>query len=829
MARKQKKSRKKGLGFLKIFFLLILMAVLVGVGATAAYVLAAIKDMPSFDPAKLRESSATSFVYDARGELLTKLHGEENRVPVKLSDIPQELQDAVVAIEDARFYEHPGVDLRAIARAAWRIATRQSFEGGSTITQQLVKNVFLTPETTLRRKIQEAILSLQIERVYTKEEILEMYLNEIHLGHGTNGVQAAAKTYFGKDVRDLNLAESAMLAGIIKRPSRYSPYNDMEAAKARQALVLDQMVKYGYISEATAQEAKEYPIEVAGRSPSSHPAPYFIDYVISTLVEELEDYYGSETNVYDAIYRGGLKIYTTLDPVMQHKAEETLANGLPEGEVDAKGIVQPQAALVTMETKTGYIRAMVGGRDYENTKFNRAVQAQRQPGSAFKTFVYTAALDSGFTPASTYIDAPVAIPLPNGQVWQPKNSGNTYEGLVNLRRAIARSLNTVAAQLIMDVGVEKVVDYAERMGITTLVKTGSSNDMQPAIALGGLTYGVTPLDMAVAYGVLANQGVKVEPIAILRVEDRNGNIILENTPTQTQVLTPQTSYLMTDMLKGVITGGTGGRASIGRPAAGKTGTTSDYNDAWFVGYTPDLVTSIWVGCDDRVPGQKTYMERNRIGSALPAQLWGNYMKEAVKEMPVTDFVRPSGIVGLEICSRSGLLPGELCPQEGIRGELFIRGLEPKEVCSAHEELLICPESGALATEYCPNPEPHVYTRLPGGELEGAPEEYCTLHQFPVLVEVTICRDSGLLATDDCPRTRRIFLLKGQVPEEYCYLHGKPPVIPQPPSAPGNEGRKEDEGEEGEEDWDWDGWLPPPSNDRNNGQQNRYQAEPWNPN
>jgi penicillin-binding protein 1A len=823
MARKQKKNRKRGLGFLKILLIIIILAVVIGVVATSAYVMVSIRDMPSFDPDKLRESSATSFVYDARGELFTKLHGEENRIPVKLSDIPQELQDAVVAIEDARFYDHPGVDLRAIARAAWRIATRQSFEGGSTITQQLVKNVFLTPETTMRRKIQEAVLSLQVERIYTKGEILEMYLNEIHFGHGTNGVQAAAKTYFGKDVWDLNLAESAMLAGIIKKPSRYSPYNDMEAAKTRQALVLDQMVKYGYISEATAQEAKEQPIEVAGRSPYTHPAPYFIDYVISTLVEELEGYYGSEKDVYDAIYKGGLKIYTTIDPVMQRKAEQALADGLPEGEVDENGIVQPQAALVTMETKTGYIRALLGGRDYENTKYNRVVQAQRQPGSAFKTFVYTAALDNGFTPATTYVDEPISIPVAGGQIWQPKNSGNQYEGLTNLRRAILRSLNTVAAQLIMDVGVDNVIDYAERMGITTLVKTGSSNDRQPAIALGGLTYGAHPLDMAVAYGVLANQGVKVEPIAILRVEDRNGNIILENTPTQTQVLTPQTSYLMTDMLRGVITGagGTGGRANIGRPAAGKTGTTSDYNDAWFVGYTPDLVTSIWVGCDDRVPGQKSYMERNRIGSALPAQIWGNYMKEAVKDMPVTDFVRPSGIVGLEICSKSGLLPGELCPPEDIRGELFIRRSEPKEVCSGHEEILICPESGALATEYCPNPEPRVFTRGPDGELADAPSEYCDIHEIPELIEIVICRESGLLATEKCPRTRRMFVLKGKEPEGYCDLHGKPPEGYLPPSEP-----EEEEEEESEWENDWEGWFPPAPNNR---QQNRYQPQPWNPN
>ncbi|NLJ33020.1 MAG: PBP1A family penicillin-binding protein [Firmicutes bacterium] len=773
MARRSKKqkNRKNAIGFLKISLVLILLVIMVGVGATGIYVLGAVKDMPRFDPDRLRESSATSFVYAADGELFTKLHGVENRIPVKLTDIPQELQDAVIAIEDARFREHPGVDIRAIARAAWRIASKQSFEGGSTITQQLMKNVFLNPDRKMRRKVQEAILSLQVERNYTKDQILEMYLNEIHFGHGTDGVQAAAKLYFGKDVSNLTLGESSMLAGIIRNPSRYSPYNNMEEALARRAVVLDQMVKYGYISQETATKTKEEPIVLAGKSTQTHPAPYFVDYVISSLVAELQDYYGSEKDVYDAIYKGGLRIYTTIDPQMQRKAEEALSSGLPEGEVDPKGIQQPQAALVTMETKTGYLRALIGGRNFENTKYNRVVQAKRQPGSAFKTFVYTAALDNGFTPTTVYVDKPVSIPVPGGQIWEPRNHNNQYIGVATLRQGIARSLNTVAAQLIMDVGVDTVIDYAERMGITTFVKTGAYNDRQPAIALGGLTEGVRPLDMAVAYGVLANQGVRVEPIAILRVEDRNGNILWENAPTQTQVLTPQTSYLMTDMLKGGIVGAgaTGGRANIGRPAAGKTGTTSDYNDAWFVGYTPDLVTSIWIGTDE--VSENSYMRRNRIGSSLPAQIWGNYMREVVKDTPATDFPRPSGIISVSICSRSGLLPGEQCPAEDIRGEIFLPGTEPKEVCTAHEEVLICPESGALATEYCPHPEPHIFVRGPDGEIQDAPTEYCDLHLMPELIEIAICRDSGLLATEECPRIRRMFVIKGTEPQDYCHVHG----------------------------------------------------------
>ncbi len=797
MARRSKKqkNRKKGAGFLKILKVLlvfIILAVLIGVGATGVYVMGAVKGMPKFDPDRLRESSATSFMYDANEELFTKLHGVENRIPVKLTDIPQELQDAVIAIEDARFKDHPGVDIRAIARAAWRIASKQSFEGGSTITQQLMKNVFLNPDRKMKRKVQEAVLSLQVERNYTKDQILEMYLNEIHFGHGTDGVQAASKLYFGKDVWNLTLSESSLLAGIIRNPSRYSPYNNMDEALARRAVVLDQMAKYGYISPETAAKTKEEPIELAGKSTHSHPAPYFVDYVINSLVRELQDYYGSEKDVYDAIYKGGLKIFTTIDPQIQRKAEAALAAGLPEGELDPKGIQQPQTALVTMETKTGFLRALVGGRDFENTKYNRVVQAKRQPGSAFKTFVYTAALDNGFTPATVYVDKPVSIPVPGSQIWEPRNHNNQYIGVATLRQGIARSLNTVAAQLIMDVGVDRVVDYAERMGITTFVKSGAYNDRQPAIALGGLTDGVHPLDMAVAYGVLANQGVKVDPIAILRVEDRNGNILLENAPTQTQVLTPQTSYLMTDMLKSGIVGAgaTGGRANIGRPAAGKTGTTSDYNDAWFVGYTPDLVTSIWIGTDEA--SENSYMRRNRIGSSLPAQIWGNYMKEVVKDTPATDFPRPSGIIGVNICARSGLLPSEMCPPEDIRGELFLPGTEPREVCRAHEEILICPESGALASEYCPNPEPHIFVRGPDGELQDAPTEYCDLHVMPELIEIAICRDSGLLAKEECPRVRRMFVIKGTEPQEYCDIHGS--------RAPGYNYHQDDNEENSDDNW-----------------------------
>ena len=537
---------------------------------------------------------ASSLVYDSDGNEIATIHAAENRMPVKLDQVPQNLQDAFVAVEDNRFYDHIGVDPRGIARAIWaNLRGRTVSEGGSTITQQLAKNAYLTQDRTLKRKIQEVFLALRLEHQYTKSEILELYLNQIYFGQGAYGVQAAARTYFGKDVEDLTLNECAMLAGIPKSPNYYSPLNNLQAAQERKATVLDQMVKYGYLDSATAEKTKQEKPDLVKPDPAKDDkgeASYFVDYVTQKLIDK----YGA-----DAVYKDGLQVYTTIDMDMQRAAEKAM-KGLPNGKKDANGVVQPQGALVALDPHTGYVKAMVGGRGTD--QFNRATMAERQPGSAFKPFVFAAALENKFSPSTVINDSPIKI----GD-WEPQNK-------------IAQKL-----------GIEKVLYYAQEMGISTLVMDGPHNDKNLASALGGLTKGVTPLELTSAYGTFANKGVHVDPVVIVKVLDRNGKVIDEANPEQHNVISESSAADLTSMLQDVIRAGTGRRASIGRPAAGKTGTTSDYHDAWFVGYTPDLVASVWIGNDDNTSLGGIY------GGTVPATIWKNFMTEALKGTPAKDF------------------------------------------------------------------------------------------------------------------------------------------------------------------------------------------------
>ncbi len=560
---------------------------------------------------------ASSQIYDINGNEIANVHADENRMPVKLSQVPQNLQDAFVAVEDNRFYDHMGVDPRGIARAVWaNIRGRTVSEGGSTITQQLAKNAYLTQDRTLKRKVQEVFLALQLERQYTKQEILEMYLNQIYFGQGAYGVQAAARTYFGKNVEDLDLNECAILAGIPKSPNYYSPMNNLKASNERKGVVLDQMVKYGYIDSATA--AKWKPIEPTIVKPAkkkdTEPASYFIDYVTQLLIDK----YGA-----DAVYKDGMKIYTTLDPDMQAAAEEAIQE-LPVGRTDDNGIKQPQGAIVAIDPHTGYIKAMVGGRG--NDQFNRATMAERQPGSAFKPFVFAAALENKFTPDTTINDSPIKI----GD-WEPQNYDRTFSGAVSLREVAIHSLNVPTVKIAQKLGIDKPIYYAQQMGITTFVLDGPQNDRNLSTALGGLTKGVTPLEMTSAYGTFANKGVHVDSVAILKVLDRNGKVLEEAAPEQHNVISESSAAQLTSMLQDVIRKGTGRRANIGRPAAGKTGTTSDYHDAWFVGYTPDLVAAVWVGNDDNTG------LGGMSGGLTPATIWKTFMKKALENTPAKDF------------------------------------------------------------------------------------------------------------------------------------------------------------------------------------------------
>ncbi len=569
--------------------------------------------------------AVSSKVFESHGRLITTLHSDQNRLPIDINKVPQNLQNAFIAAEDNRFYEHIGIDPIGIFRAIFANLTNRGIaQGGSTITQQLAKNAFLSQEQTLKRKIQEAMLALEIEHKYSKKEILEMYMNQIYFGQGAYGIQTAAKTYFNKDVNELTLTQCAMLAGLPKSPLYYSPFNNLNEAKKRKNVVLDQMVKYGYVSAAEAEDAKNQDLGLSKSHQSKEADEYasFIDYVSQQVAKKYGD---------DALYKEGLKIYTTMDVDKQHAAVRAMRN-LPNNYTDENGLTQPQAAIVSIDPKTGHILAMVGGRGQDS--FNRASMAVRQPGSAFKPFVYLTALQHDMTPDTTMDDQPVTYGS-----WSPKNAGGSYSGTMALSDALAHSVNTIAVQLADKVGTKNIIANAKKMGITTL----DAKDDNLAMALGGLTKGVTPLEMASAYGTFANKGVHVKPTAIVKILDRNGNVLedastLEKEETKTRVMSEREAYEMTTMLEGVIDHGTGTAAAIGRPAAGKTGTTDDNKDAWFVGYTPDIVTAVWIGDDT---GSHSLGEI--YGGTIPAEIWKDYMSSATSDESGGDFSAPSGM------------------------------------------------------------------------------------------------------------------------------------------------------------------------------------------
>ncbi|MDD6218719.1 MAG: PBP1A family penicillin-binding protein [Selenomonadaceae bacterium] len=615
---RQKAKSSGGSNTKRIFLGVLIVICVMVVGVGCGFLTASMNTKDNLSDVK---PPASSQIFDINGNEVATVHADENRVPVSIKQIPQELQDAFVAVEDVRFYEHSGIDPRGIFRALVANITSQGVaEGGSTITQQLAKNAYLTQERTMSRKIQEMFLALQLERQYTKKEILELYLNQIYFGQGAYGVQAAARVYFGKDVEELDLNECAMLAGIPKSPNYYSPLNNLEAAQSRKATVLDQMVKYDKISPDVAAKTKAMELNLVKHANESEGfASYFIDYVTQELVEE----FGA-----DSVYKEGLKVYTTLDVDYQKAAEAALAN-LPDMYTDSEGHVQPQAALVAIEPGTGEIRAMVGGRGTD--QFNRACLAVRQPGSSFKPFVFAAALDSGkFSPSSIIEDKELNI-----AGWKPQNYDRSFNGKVSMRYVAEQSLNVATVYLAREVGIDEVLLKASDMGISTFVMNGSTNDRNLASSIGGLTRGVTPLEMTAAYGTFANRGVYVKPRAIIKVLDRNGKVLKETKIEDKAVLKQKTADDLTSMLMGVIARGTGTGANIGRPAAGKTGTTDDYHDAWFIGYVPDLVCGVWVGCDDNARmGTMT-------GGTTPATIWRAFMNKALQGTPAKSFAGAS--------------------------------------------------------------------------------------------------------------------------------------------------------------------------------------------
>lgn len=590
---------------------------------------------------QMKGRDQTSVIRDKDGHTLAKLFAEQNRTDVELAEIPIQLRQAVISTEDQRFYEHKGVDPLGIVRAVIvDIRERAKVQGGSTITQQFVKQAFVTPEKTVRRKVMEGMLAYRVEKRFSKDRILELYLNTIYFGHGAYGVEAASQVYFGKHVRHLTLAESAMLAGVIKSPARYSPYLDAEAAQKRRLTVLAQMATEGYIAQEEYAKAAETSPKLKGLKRRKTRAPYFVEYVKAQLIET----YGAE-----AVYRGGLEVKTSLDLDMQKAAESAISETL-----NRKG--DPSAALVAIDPASGEVRAMVGGRSFNKQQYNVAVQGKRQPGSSFKPFVLVSALQKGISPEATFESGPIKLTVAGGDPWKVTGAGGGRRGPMRLREATERSVNSVFAQLVMEVGPQEVVRTAKRMGIKQPIRP------VPAIALGGHEEGVSPLEMASAYSTLAASGTYREPHGILEVRDSSGQVLESAKVAGRKVVEPRIAALTTDILRGVISRGTGKRASIGRPAAGKTGTTQEYRDAWFCGYTPQLAAAVWVGHADAQREMTSVHGMRVTGGSLPASIWADFMRESLADTPAKDFPDVKGLSTVTVCTETGLRATEYCPK-----------------------------------------------------------------------------------------------------------------------------------------------------------------------
>ncbi|NER77984.1 MAG: penicillin-binding protein 1A [Leptolyngbya sp. SIO1D8] len=563
--------------------------------------------------------SETSYIYDINGTLLYSLHDEANREVVDLDEISPELKRAVLAIEDSYFYSHQGINPSSVGRALLaNVQAGSTVEGGSTITMQLVKNLFLTPQQAISRKVAEAVLSLRLEQIFEKDQILEMYLNQVYWGHNTYGAETAAQSYFNKSATDLTLAEAAMMAGLIQAPEEYSPFVNYALAKQRQATVLGRMRQLGWITADEEAAAKAQPLLVGEiTSFRTSVAPY----VTEAVVQELKDVFGNE-----AVLKGGMRVQTTVDLGMQRMAEETVQRN--HAQLRRRGVFADQMALVAIDPRTHFVKAMVGGVDYNASQFNRAVQAHRQPGSSFKPFVYYAAFASGrYTPDTVIQDTPVSYP-DGYEYYTPKNYDGSFMGNIPIRRALELSRNVPAVKLGQSIGVDRVIEISRLLGIE------SSMDAVVSLPLGSVD--LTPMEMAGAYATFASNGWHSDPTFIVQVTDSNGNVLLDNTPKPQLILDPWASAALTDVLQGVITRGTGTAAQIGRPAAGKTGTTDSQRDVWFVGYVPQLATAIWVGNDNYAP-----MGSGATGGTLVAPVWRDFMQQALVDVPVEDFRKPS--------------------------------------------------------------------------------------------------------------------------------------------------------------------------------------------
>lgn len=616
---KLRRSRPAWLKVLRFAVVAAFLLALFFAGTVGGMVAAYSRNLPDISRLADYQPARSTRIYSRDGALLATLY-KENRIWIPVAKIPHVVRTAFIDDEDHNFYYHHGVDFGGIARAALADFSHHRFQGASTITQQLARGVFLSNQVSISRKIQEALLAMEIERYYTKDEILERYLNMIYLGSGAYGVDAAAHTYFGTGTARLTLAQAAMLAGIVAAPSDYSPYVNLSLAKNRQRHVLDRMVESGDVTQAAADAAYAAPLRLAGeRAPGlqGYADPYFTTYA----VDQLEKTFGKQ-----AVYEGGLQVYTTVDRHLEKMAQDAVDWGVHQAV--AEGIGAHQAALVSIRPSTGEIVAMIGGTHFSlANQFNRAWQAHRQPGSSFKVYVYTAAIDTGMPASSVIDDTPVTYPAGDGTMWAPQDDDHTFMGAITLRVALAQSRNVVAVKLMQEVGVDRVIQYAHRMGV--------QSTLEPNLSLALGTSVVTPLDQASGLQTLADQGIHIDPSPFRLVQDALGSNVLDNQyPQQTEVVSAGTAYIMDTMLQDVIKHGTGTNADIGRPAAGKTGTTTNFRDAWFVGYTPDLVTAVWLGNDDYQRMSESY------GGNIPARIWARFMRGALEKVAKHEFKFP---------------------------------------------------------------------------------------------------------------------------------------------------------------------------------------------
>lgn len=756
---------------LKKALLIIAIPIAVTILAFTGIMISYLADAPALDMAAL-EAIEASYIYDRDDNEIAQLHAAENRIVLPIEEIPEQLQKAFIAIEDERFRKHRGVDTIGFGRAILvNIRDRSFSQGASTITQQLIRNAMLDPGKKIKRKVQEMWLALKLERLKSKDEILEMYLNRICFGNGIYGVEAASQAYFGKSVGKLKLSETALLAGIVRSPSYYNPFNDKKAATSRMKLVLGNMKRLGYISSEEYEKAVDAKLKFAKPTTQAYPHPYFVDYVVHhELVDILEGIpeFNTQEEAYEAIYNGGLRVYTTMNTGYQEHLENVLGradlyprtvyidmdrlnkavqdnNGRLPGDYwsgvyndEKKGIPQPQSAMVLTDPKNGEVWALGGGREYlKNRNELLRYLSLRQPGSAIKPILeYGPSFNEGLLGLGSVLDdSPLAFPG-----WWPENVDSAFRGMVTVRRALAHSINIPAIRAYGDhIGLEKGAEMAFRMGITTYDPQAAQPDLPWAIG----SRETTALDMAQAYSVLANNGIKMDMHTVRRIENRHGEVLYEHKASPEQILSPEAAFMTTSVLQDVVTQTTArGLSGLGRPLAAKTGTTDDARDIYLAAYAPNVVATFWMGYDIKEMGGIA------SGWNYTSGMIRTLFQEVFKTLPQENFApQPAGVVRVEVCTKSGLLPNEHCREAGtVQADYFLRNHVPRLTCDKHVQLDICEASGLLAGEFCPADQivqqvfferpDYIVTdsrwkrgagRGPADAKEIPPEEVCDLH------------------------------------------------------------------------------------------------------